>query len=267
TTADLNTALVSFILCDYAGYSTAAGYIGTERRIDHDISMLVPEIWCRLPVEQRDTKYLIANGFLEKLDDFNYEGHVVQASLLGYRITEKFAHTYLGKLFDSPTAVFDEAMLRPETQDLGAFVDGIQNITEAQKRVAQAYFEDGSINDACPPLQALLHIMAHGDYQGKMINDEELRGMFTRKYLLSSDWYQQRLAIKQSRDEELWRRNHTYIQEKLVGLAEKDSEKMNDLEARLKEAERMINVVSSREYLNRLSGTLGADWLHHTSSQ
>lgn len=39
TTADLNNALVSFILCDYAGYSSAAGYIGANRRVDHDISM------------------------------------------------------------------------------------------------------------------------------------------------------------------------------------------------------------------------------------
>jgi len=54
----------------------------------------------------------------------------------------------------------DESYLRPETQDLEAFVDGMNNITEAQQRVALQAFEDSSIEDACPPLHALLSIMA-----------------------------------------------------------------------------------------------------------
>ncbi|MCK4706495.1 MAG: hypothetical protein KAT90_13530, partial [Gammaproteobacteria bacterium] len=43
TTADLNNAMVSYILCDHDGFSSAAGYIGSRRRVDHDISMLIPE--------------------------------------------------------------------------------------------------------------------------------------------------------------------------------------------------------------------------------
>ncbi|CAG7855816.1 hypothetical protein MCAMS1_00085, partial [biofilm metagenome] len=193
TTADLNTALVSFILCGYDGFSTAAGYIGANRRIDHDISLLIPEIWSRLPVEQRDPKYLIEQGQLEKLDDFDYDGKTVFASRLGYRITERFVHTVFGKVFNYPTSVFDEAMLKPETQDMPSYVDGINNICEAQHRVALQYFEDGSINDACPPLKALLHIMAYGNYEGKTINDPALRELFTLDYLLASDWYLERL--------------------------------------------------------------------------
>ena len=262
TTADLNTALVSFILCDYAGFSTAAGYIGAERRIDHDISMLVPEIWCRLPVEQRSPEYLIANGFLEKLDDFEHEGHIILASRLGFRITEKFAHTFFGKLFDNPTAVFDEAMLRPETQDITAFADGILNITEAQKNVALAYFEDGTIHDACPPLAAILHIMAYGNYQDKTTDAIELREMFTRNYLLSSEWYQERLSIKQGRDDKFWRSNYRYIHEKLDETEATDVEKRSNLEMRLTETERMIKEINNNEYLDRLLGTLGADWVH-----
>lgn len=168
TTADLNNALVSFILCGYDGFSTAAGYIGARRRVDHDISMLIPEIWCRLPVEHRKPEYLIKQGHLEKLDDFEYEGKTVYASRLGYRITESFVHAYFGKVFDSPTIVFDEAMLKPETQDMAAYVDGINNITEAQEKVAQEFIEDGSIDDACPPLQVLIHIMAKGHYKTKL---------------------------------------------------------------------------------------------------
>src|SRR5205823_14882710 len=40
---DLNNALVSFILTEYAGFTTAAGSVGPNYRMDHDISMLVPE--------------------------------------------------------------------------------------------------------------------------------------------------------------------------------------------------------------------------------
>ena len=124
------------------------------------------------PVRQRDPQYLIKNKYLEKLEDFEYEGATIYASRLGYRITEKFVHTFFGKVFDSPTVVFDEAMLKPETQDMEEYVDGVNNITEAQQKVAQAYFDDASVNDACPPLQALLHIMAKGNYEGKTVDGD-----------------------------------------------------------------------------------------------
>ena len=177
-------------------------------------------------------------------------------------MTEKFVHAFLGKLFDSPMVVFDEAMLRPETQDLDAFVDGIHNITEAQQQVARAYFEDGSIDDACPPLQALLHIMAYGNYQGQGIDAREVREMFGRDYLLGCDWYRERLAIKQRRDEALWRRHYAYVQQKLAEAPETDTDRRADLAARLAEAEQMLGVVTSPAYAASLQGTLGADWLH-----
>ncbi|HFD80032.1 MAG TPA: hypothetical protein ENK05_06530, partial [Gammaproteobacteria bacterium] len=160
TTADLNNALVSFILTGYAGFSSSAGYVGPEVRIDHDISLLIPEIWARLEPEQRDPAYLIEHGYLEPLEDFEHEGRKVLASRLGYRITDHFVHGFFGKIFDNPHAVFTEEILKPETQGLEVFIDGIDNIVEAQQRVAQQYIDDGSIEDACPPLQALLHIMA-----------------------------------------------------------------------------------------------------------
>jgi len=263
-TADLNTALVSFILCGYDGFSTAAGFIGSKRRIDHDISLLIPEIWSRLPVTQRDPQYLIEKGQLEKLEDFEYEGRTVFQSRLGYRITERFVHTNFGKVFDYPTAVFDDAMLKPETQDLASYVDGIDNVYEAQQRVAQLYFQDGSINDACPPLKALLHIMADGQYEGKSISDPTIREMFTRDYLLQSDWYQQRLEIKQQRDSELWQQHKTYIQQQLSKIEHNDPTNRNELNQKLEAAERMLDEVNSPAYLQDLQGTLGADWVHRS---
>jgi len=262
TTADLNNALVSFILCDYAGYSSAAGYIGARRRVDHDISMLIPEIWCRLPIKHRDPKFLIENGHLEKIEDFEHEGKTIYGSRLGYRITEKFVHAFFGKVFDSPTIVFDEEMLRPESQGMDAYVDGINNIVEAQKKVAQAYFEDGSIDDACPPLQVVLSVMAEGSYQGKTIDDPAIREMFTLDYLLNSDWYQERLRIKQQRDAALWQVNKDYIDEKLDETNESNTAVWSVLQEQLENAEQMLEWVNSDSYLERLQGTLGADWIH-----
>ena len=50
---DLKNALVSAILTGYAGFTTSAGHVGPRYRVDHDISMLVPELWCRIRVEER----------------------------------------------------------------------------------------------------------------------------------------------------------------------------------------------------------------------
>ncbi len=264
-TADLNNALVAFILCGHDGFSSAAGYIGEQRRIDHDISMLIPEIWCRIPVAERDPQYLIYHGCLEKLEDFAHEGETIHASRLGYRITERFVHTYFGKVFDNPTIVIDEAMLKPESQSMDAYIDGIKNICEAQQRVAQAYFDDGSIEDACPPLKAVISVMAQGSYEGKTIDDPSIREMFTRNYLLKSDWYQERLRIQQRRDARLWRNNLDYIDEKLEELHPDQDEARELLIKKKAHAERVLSEVSDQAYLDKLQGTLGADWVHRDS--
>ncbi|KPJ90902.1 MAG: hypothetical protein AMJ53_12675, partial [Gammaproteobacteria bacterium SG8_11] len=257
TTADLNNALVSFILCGYDGFSSAAGYVGPNRRIDHDVSLLIPEIWCRLPLRERDPRYLIKRGYLEKLEDFDYNGVKVLASRLGYRITPGFVHAYFGKIFDNPTTVFDEAMLKPETQDLEVYVDGIHNIVSAQRRVAQRYFDDGTIEGACPPLKALLYMMAEGSFEGKGISHPDIRHMFTRQYLLASDWYQQRLALKQQLDVQLWHSHIDYIRHRLNVCTE--IEEKTKLESLFNAAKNKRQYLESADYLASLQGTIGAD--------
>jgi hypothetical protein len=111
-TADLNNALLSYILTGYNGFTTAAGYVGPKYRVDHDISLLIPEVWCRLNDQERSADFLIQTGCLEPLKDFQYKGTNIPASRLGYRITEKFVRLYFGRMFDSPTALFNEEMLR-----------------------------------------------------------------------------------------------------------------------------------------------------------
>lgn len=258
-TADLNNALVSFILTGYAGYSTAAGYIGAKFRVDHDVSLLVPEIWSRLSAQERDPRFLIENGHLEKVEDFQYEGRLVQASRLGYRITERFVHGFLGKIFDTPRAVFGQHILRPEKQDLAVFVDGVENIIEAQRQVAASYLEDGSIEEACPPLKALLNIMAAGSYEGKDVHHPDIRALFTRDALLASDWYRERLEVKQERDIRLWERHVAYLTAFANRASHQDMAARLDIPVRLMNAKAKLEWLKSKDYLKSLQGTIGAD--------
>jgi hypothetical protein len=236
---DVNNALVSAIVTGYGGFTTAAGYVGPKYRVDHDNSMLVPEIWCRMRTFEREPQFLIEKGYLEKVEDFEYEGRTILASRLGYRITRTFVDRFLGRIFEMPSTVFPEDLLHPEKQGLSVFVDGMEAICEAQRRVALNYFEDGSIHAACPPLKALLHIMAHGHYEGMNVHDPAVRGLFTREALLAGDWYKERLRVKQQRDIALWTR-HVRANDSAVARAG-------------------LARVSSPAYLEELIGTIGAD--------
>ena len=253
---DLNNALVSFILTGYAGFTTSAGYIGPQYRVDHDISLLVPEIWCRMRVQERDPEFLLANGYLEKVCDFCVDGRTVLGSRLGYRITPLFVDRFLGRLFETPDAVFTEEILRPEKQDIVQFAAGVDAIVEAQTRVARQYFEDGSVEAACPPLRALREIMAGGSSQGRGVEDAEVRRMFTREYLMASGWYRGRLRAKQTRDVALWTRHLRAME------AFRDSGAAFggfDIESRLADSREQLARVSAPEYLSELEGTIGAD--------
>lgn len=259
TTADLNNALVSFILTGYAGFSSAAGYIGKDMRMDHDISLLIPEIWARLDKRDGDPDYLIEKGYLEACEDFEHNGEKVLGSRLGYRITEGFVHAYLGKIFDNPTAVFTQAMLKPESQDIDVYVDGINNIVEAQQRVAQRYLDDGSVEEACPPLHALLHIMAQGHFEGKDAHHPDIRHMFTKDYLLASGWYRERLQTKQQRDVALWQKHVSNLTAFLEKQSHADEADELGIAERLEQAGKKLEWVSSEDYLASLQGTIGAD--------
>jgi len=259
TIADLNNALVSFMLTGHAGFSSSAGHVGPDMRVDHDISLLMPEIWARLEPQQRDPAWLIDNGYLEKLEDFEHNGEPVLASRLGYRITNRFVHGFFGKIFDNPCAVFTDEILKPETQNLDVFVDGIHNIVEAQQREAQRYIDDGSIEDACPPLRALINIMATGRHEGMDAQHPKFRAMFTREHLLKSRWYKQRLEVKQLRDIALWQRNVGYLKQFLDDSDYADEAQRLDIAGRYRRATDKLKQVQSRDYLKSLVGTLGAD--------
>jgi len=124
------------------------------------------------------------------------------------------------------------------------FVAGVDAIVESQRRVAGTYFEDGSVEAACPPLKALLHIMSTGKFGDLRLQDPRLRAMFTREAVLASDWYTERLRHKQRKDMALWQRHQARL-----------ADACRDNAAALQSADR----VGSPQYLSDLVGTIGAD--------
>lgn len=256
---DLNAALVSMILTNLGGFSTAAGFVGSQVEVGHDISLLVPELWCRLTPAEKDPQQLINQGMLQKLDDFDYQGRRILASRLGYRITARFVRRFFGRLFDNPDKVFDARILCPETQDEEGYADGIDHIVDAQRKVAKHYFEDGSYELACPPLQALLSIMVEGDWNGRQLDAPEVRQQFTRESLLASDWYAKRLIAKQAADIRLWQRHQKYLKQYCSKPTHGDVVQRMDLHARLLQAAERLEFFKTDEYIKRIAGTLGTD--------
>lgn len=256
---DLNNALVSFLLTGHNGFVTAAGCVGPHFRVDHDISLLAPEVWCHMLPEERDPQFLIANHYLDKCEDFTHGGKKVLASRLGYRINVRFVHRFFGRVFNHPHAIFAADMLRPELQGLDVFADGMDNIVATQKRVAQMYFDDGSVKQACPPLQALLQIMLNDEWEGKRPGHPEVRKLFTREHLLASDWYAARLKAKQDVDRKLWRRHTEYLDKFLKRPSHASEAERLGIASRLAKARVTLEEVESPAYPGKLSGTLGAE--------
>jgi hypothetical protein len=255
---DLNNALVSYLLTGHEAFVTAAGYVGPKARMDHDISLLVPEIWARMSPLERDPKALIRDGYLEKCHDFQHKGKTVLHSRIGYRITIKFVNIYFGRLFNHPNVVFTEDMLKPELQDMDVFADGMDNIVTTQQRVAQHYFSDGSIEMACPPLKALLHIMRDNQFEGRDINDPSIRSLFTRQSLVASAWYRERLQHKQQIDIRLWERHLRDLENYLHRHAHDEEDGHLHIDDRLDDARMKLNQVRSPDYLKHLEGSIGA---------
>ena len=122
--------------------------------------------------------------------------------------------------------------------------------------MALNYFEDGSVDAACPPIKALLHIMAYGTYQGVDETDPALLLSFTREAMLESQWYHERLRAKQQIDIALWTRHVALIDGVLRSgnLASQPETK-----ALFASASQQLASVQSERYLAELVGTIGAD--------
>ncbi len=256
---DLNAAFVSFAVTGYNGFLSSAGYVGPNTRVAHDISLLVPEVWCRMGVEEREPRFLVGSGFFERCADFEFGGRTVLASRLGYRITSRFVSHFCGRVFNHPHVVFTEEMLRPEMQDPATFADGMDNIVGTQQRVAQFYFNDGSVEQACPPLRALLHIMRDGSFEGRGVSDPAIRALFTQEHVLASDWYAERLRARQTLITRQWRGHLAYLEKFLAKPNYAAEAARLGIPARLEQGRREFARVGSERYIEELRGTLGAE--------
>lgn len=255
---DLNAALVSSILTGHDVFLSSAGCVGPKVRVDHDVSLLVPEIFSRMSAQERSARALIADGCFEKLLDFEHRGKMVYASRLGYRITTRFVRIFFGRIFPHPHVVFTDEMLRPEQQDMDIFADGVDTIVTTHQRVAESYFADGSIEMACPPLKALLEIMAKGKTaEGLGLDSAEVRALFTRDALLGSDWYRARLETKQAAETTLWTHHVKSLEAVLDQDGYEDVAKRLKLNQRLARAQAELARVKSPAYRKSLDGTLG----------
>ena len=142
-------------------------------------------------------------------------------------------------------------MLRPELQDMDTFVEGMDNMVGAHKRAAEAYFEDGSIEGACPPLKALLYIMKDGNYQGKTLEDPEIRNLFNSETIKNSEWYYERLLTRQQIE--------TNTLQNVINSLQKRAETDKSINDELNNVRATLKQVKSIGYLKSIVGTIGAD--------
>jgi hypothetical protein len=256
---DLNAAYVAYVLTDLPIFCSAAGYVGPHLRVDHDLSLLVPEIWARMSPQEREPRWLIEHGYLEKCDDFEHEGQPVLASRLGWRITARFVQAFFGRVLSNPTTVFEDDLLRPEQQDLAVFVDGVDNIVGAMRTAAERYFADGSVAQAVPPLRALLHVMRDGRWEGHAASAPEFRALFTREAMLGSDWYRARLEAQRAIDGWQAERGARYLEKFLQRANYADLAAQWDIRARLERLLALIRAAKSPDYVASLAGQIGAE--------
>lgn len=256
---DLNAIVTSMILTELGGFSTPAGHIGPRFEVGHDISLLIPEVWCRMGPNERDPEKMIAAGMLEPIEDIETSQGTVPASRLGFRITSKFVRTYLSRVFDNPSRVFTDEILKPEQQDPESFADGVMYIAEAQQRVALQYMTDGGYEAACPPLRAVLDFMAYGEHQGKTINDPSIRQLFTRETVLQADWYRRRLTAKKHRDIRHWEEFEARLLDFLADETERDTVQELNLQERLAFVQEQLEIARQSDYEASLVGSLGLD--------
>jgi len=96
---------------------------------------------------------------------------------------------------------------------------------------------------------------------------DDIRRLFSKEALLASDWYKQRLAIKQQRDIALYQRHVDYLTQFLAQAETRcEPDGIAHCEALLAEARGKLDEVSAPAYLESLWGSLGADWVHRQAA-
>jgi hypothetical protein len=108
-------------------------------------------------------------------------------------------------------------------------------------------------------LKALIKIMIDGEFEGKNRHHPDIRKMFDKEGLPESNWYKERLLIKQQRDTDLWSGNVAYLSQLLEKESFKEASINLDVPTKLQAARKNLSRVKSLAHLKFLEGTLGAD--------
>jgi len=212
---DLNYACLALCLGQEPVLTTAAGYVGDQLRVDHDITFIIPEIITRMTPSELNVKKMIEDGYLEKVPDVEYEGKKVPASILGYRITERFVRKYFARIFDYVDGLFPEKYLRPELQSMENYAAGVNFIYSNILKCVNEYYTDGSYEELIPPLKLLFDIVKNGgEFQGYTLDDPRFLAMFERDAILAAPWYMQRLVQAQRNEVSLLQRQIAQLREK-----------------------------------------------------
>ena len=101
--------------------------------------------------------------------------------------------------------------------------------------------------------------MAEGTFEGLTVDSPEIRSRFTRKVMLSSNWYRERLKTQQQIDRNLWQRHVKYLDRYAADRDLREEACRLEVDERLASARDELARVNSDEYLAFLEGSLGAD--------
>jgi hypothetical protein len=194
-TTDLNNALLSYILTGYSGFTTAAGYIGPKYKVEHDISLMMPELWSRLSPEERDPAFLKAGRIPEQVKDLSTKAGRYSLPI-GMAHHPLFAATTWGAYSTPPRRSSPKTCSGPNCNP--SPISSMESRTSPRLwSDRQSYIDDGSIEAAIPPLKALLWVMATGATKQEHPRSRA-SPLFDRGYVLGSDWYAQRPSAYQN---------------------------------------------------------------------
>jgi len=101
--------------------------------------------------------------------------------------------------------------------------------------------------------------MAYGEYEGKGLESEEVRSLFTRESMLKSDWYQKRLESQQTQHIKTWTAHVEYLNHFMAKSSHTGVAQRLQVECRLTAAKAELERVSASDYQQQLVGTIGRE--------
>jgi hypothetical protein len=121
---DLKFRAVAFLFTGQEAFHRPPASSGRKSESDHDLSLLIPEIWCRMTPDERHVRPLDSGGPPRAMQGLRARRPGCSRAA-GYPAHAELRAHVLGRVFNHPHVVFTDEMLRPERQDLlDVFADG-----------------------------------------------------------------------------------------------------------------------------------------------